>query len=129
MRSQRIVRKQGGVVLLEGLIAVTIFAFGVLAIVGMQASTTRATSDAKYRVDASFAVNQALGQIWADRANALAYDKKSEDISILPKGKRVIGVAAVSGSPTGFTVSVTVTWQQPGESTVHTHSSVTRIDG
>jgi len=69
MKSQRLLKQQGGVVLLEGLIAIVIFAFGVLAIVGMQASTMRATSDAKYRVDASFLINQTLGQMWADRNN------------------------------------------------------------
>jgi len=122
MNSQKVAKKQGGAVLLEGMIAITIFAFGVLAIIGMQATTTRAASDAKYRVDASFLVNQAIGQIWLDRANAAAYNGKSEDFPILPKGKRVIAV-------TGGNVTVTVTWQLPGEAKVHSHSSITRING
>jgi len=122
MKSQRLLKQQGGVVLLEGLIAIVIFAFGVLAIVGMQASTMRATSDAKYRVDASFLINQTLGQMWADRNNLAGYVVTNQVVSGLPSGKRTVAV-------NGRDVTVTVTWQAPGESTVHTHSSITRIDG
>jgi len=125
MKSQKIVKNQGGVVLLEGLIAVTIFAFGVLAIIGMQASTTRATSDAKYRVDASFVLNQALGIMWSDRSNLGKYAVVDEAVATLPNGKRTITVGGVDNKD----VTVKVTWQLPGESTVHTHSSITRIDG
>lgn len=132
MNSQRIAKKQGGVVLLEGLMAVTIFAFGVLAMIGMQAATTRATTDAKYRVDASYLVSQAIGDIWSHRNNAKSYDQKSEDFSILPGGKRVITVTGqkingVEQAP--WDVTVTVSWQLPGETKEHKHWSVTRING
>lgn len=126
MKATSTLRKQGGMVLLEGLIAMTIFAFGVLAIVGMQAATSRAAGDAKYRVDASFLVNQSLGLIWADRANANSYAVTNQDIASLPNGKRTI---AVTQTATDTQVTVTVTWQLPGESTVHSHSSFTRING
>ena len=36
MKSQRTLRKQGGIALVEALVAIVIFAFGVLAIVGLQ---------------------------------------------------------------------------------------------
>lgn len=132
MKSQRIAKKQGGVVMLEGLVAVAIFAFGVLAMVGMQAATKRATSDAKYRVDASLLVNQAVGLIWAQRDNAKAFDQKNEAFDILPGGKRLITVNGqlVNGKEVApWDVTVTVTWQLPGESKPHTHSSLTRING
>lgn len=122
MKSQRLLKKQDGVVLLEGLIAIVIFAFGVLAIVGMQASTMRATTDAKYRVDASFLINQTLGQMWADRNNLAGYVVTNQGVAALPNGKRTVAV-------NGRDVTVTVTWQAPGESTAHTHSSITHIDG
>jgi len=122
MKSQRISKNQDGIVLLEGLIAIVIFSFGVLAIIGMQAATVRASSDAKYRVDASFAVNQKLGQMWSDRAHLANFVQTNEQITTLPNGKRTVAVA-------GDQVTVTVTWQVPGDSTVHTHSSITRING
>ena len=50
--------------LLESLIAVLIFSMGILAIVGMQASAVKASSDAKYRSDASMVANQLIGEMW-----------------------------------------------------------------
>lgn len=126
MNSQRIAKKQGGVVLLEGLIAITIFAFGILAIVGIQASTTRAAGDAKYRIDASFLVSQKIGEIWADRDNPQAHVKTDEPFTALPNGKYSV---AISGTKPDLTVTVTVSWQAPGESRAHTHMSTTRING
>ncbi len=114
--------KQGGMVLVEGLVAIVIFAMGVLAIVGMQAATVRQATDAKYRSDASFLASQAIGMMWSDRGNLAAYAVEDEEVSALPNGKRTIAVD-------GTQVTVTVTWQMPGESTVHSHSSMTRIDG
>jgi type IV pilus assembly protein PilV len=122
MTTRRALQKQGGMVLVEGLVAIVIFALGVLAIVGMQAATVRQATDAKYRVDASFLVNQAIGMMWSDRANLADYAVEEEEVSALPNGKRTIAVD-------GTQVTVTVTWQMPGESTVHSHSSMTRIDG
>jgi type IV pilus assembly protein PilV len=122
MTTRRALQKQGGMVLVEGLVAIVIFALGVLAIVGMQAATVRQATDAKYRVDASFLVNQAIGMMWSDRANLADYAVEEEEVGALPNGKRTIAVD-------GTQVTVTVTWQMPGESTVHSHSSMTRIDG
>lgn len=115
-------KKQGGIVLLEGLIAIVIFAFGVLAVIGMQAATVRQTTDAKYRVDASFLANQSIGLMWADRDNLAGHAVENEKLDALPNGKRTIVVD-------GDEVTVTVTWQVPGDNKVHSHSSMTRIDG
>ena len=108
--------------LLEGLIAIVIFSLGVLAIVGMQASMVRASSDAKYRVDASFLANQKIGQMWGNRAALASYHNQEEDVGLLPSGKRRVSVS-------GDRVTVTVTWQMAGESKPHSHTSVTRING
>ena len=57
--------------LLEALIAILIFSMGILAIVGMQGSAIRATSDAKYRSDASMLANELIGEMWVgDRTPA-----------------------------------------------------------
>lgn len=114
--------KQRGIVLLEVMIAILIFSFGVLAIVGMQAASVRYTADAKYRVDASFLANQSIGLMWADRNNLTNYAVTNEVISSLPNGKRTIAVA-------GAQVTVTVTWQVPGESAVRSYSTITQING
>lgn len=99
--------KQQGVALLEALIAVLIFSIGILAVIGLQATSVRLTTDAKYRADASFLANQALGRVWADPGNLAAYVEANTALAGLPGGKRKVEVA-------GDRVTVTITWQPPG---------------
>jgi type IV pilus assembly protein PilV len=59
------VNKQSGVMLLEALISVLIFSLGILAIVGLQATSIKNAGDAKYRTDASLLANQLIAEMWA----------------------------------------------------------------
>lgn len=56
--------KQNGSMLLEAMIAILIFSMGILAVVGLQAASIKASTDAKYRSDASLLANELLGQMW-----------------------------------------------------------------
>jgi type IV pilus assembly protein PilV len=61
---------QSGSMLLESFIAILIFSMGILAIVGMQASAIKNSTDARYRSEASQLANELLGQMWvSDRAD------------------------------------------------------------
>jgi len=62
---------QAGAYLLEALIGILIFGLGVLGIVGLQAASTRSTSDSALRAEAVFAANQLLGEMWADSETTL----------------------------------------------------------
>lgn len=62
--------KQGGSVLLEGLIALLIFSIGIIALMGLQAAAINNSGAAKLRADASFLANQIIGHIWSDRDDA-----------------------------------------------------------
>ena len=55
---------QQGAILLEALIAVLIFSFGLLALAGLQTVMIKNTDDAKYRAEATFIAQQKLGEIW-----------------------------------------------------------------
>lgn len=114
-------KSEQGMALIEGLIAILIFSIGILSIVGLQAANLRQANDAKYRVDASFLANQALGMIWADRENLTAYAKE-EAIPGLPNGKRTVDID-------GRQITVTITWQLPGEVVPHRHVVVAIING
>lgn len=63
-------RKQQGSMLLEALISILIFSIGILAIIGLQATSIKMSSDAKYRTDASMLANQQLALMWGDMASA-----------------------------------------------------------
>jgi type IV pilus assembly protein PilV len=104
---------QHGIALLEALISILLFSMGVLALVGLQSTMIKNTSDSQYRSDASFIAQQWLGQMWADPTNlglyAVAASTPNYDISgLLPNGTRTV---VVSGSQ----VTVTINWQQPGK--------------
>jgi type IV pilus assembly protein PilV len=116
-------KAQRGAVLLEAMIAVVIFSMGILALVGLQAAMVKNTSDAKYRAEASFVAQQKLGDIWVGGTALADHEVEEEDVSVyLPSGKRTVDVAADS------VVTVTVTWQVPGED-VHTYATSARVEG
>ena len=115
--------------LLESLIAILIFSMGVLAIVGMQASAVKASSDAKYRSDASMVANQLIGQMWVgDRtpatmqtnyqgrggAGGAAYMTWLTDVQAALPGT-VANPPTVTVNTATSLVTVTVFWIAPGE--------------
>jgi len=115
-------RFQQGVALLESLIAILIFSMGILALAGLQSVMVKNTSDAKYRAEATFIAQQRLGMIWVGTSLADYIETDTDISATLPSGKRSVAV-----SPERV-VTVTVTWQVPGES-VHTYSTNARIEG
>lgn len=69
--SARYPRRQSGSVILESMIAVLVFSLGILGIVGLQAASIKASSDAKYRSEASLLANELIGRMWVgDRSQA-----------------------------------------------------------
>jgi len=120
-RSCHAPKVQTGVALLEALIAVLIFSFGILAVVGLQANAMRITTDAKIRIDASNIANQRVGEMWADPTNLAGHAVADLPISDLPDGKMTVAVA-------GDLVTVTVTWKVPGSIEDQRYVSTTRIN-
>ncbi len=120
-----------GFMLIEALVALLIFAFGVLGLVGLQASMTKAQSTAKYRADASFLAQQVLGTMWADApnlanyatANCAAY-ARCNDWSTKVANTLPGGTANITLIPEGW--QVTVNWTQPNEGT-HSYTTITTI--
>jgi len=120
-------RMQEGVMLLEALIAILIFSVGILALVALQGMAISYVSDAKYRTDASFLVNELISQMWVDRANLASYDYQSGGTpptalaswvakvnAALPQSDTNVPFVAVNAA-TG-TVNVIVYWKQPAAS-------------
>ena len=117
--------KQQGVVLLEAMIAILIFSMGVLAIVGLQASMLKNTSDSKFRTDAGYIAQQRIGQMWVDQANLASYIQTASSIPDLPSG-------TIATTQAGSQYTVTVTWQQPGAASgvaPHSVSTTASING
>lgn len=69
--------KQSGFTLIEVLVAVLIFAFGILGLVGLQGTAIRFSTDAQQRAEATFLADQLLARMLiADRATAATFAHK-----------------------------------------------------
>jgi type IV pilus assembly protein PilV len=62
----RTIKPQAGVMLIEALIGILIFSIGILALLGMQGSAMRNTTDARYRSEAAYFASQVVGQMWVN---------------------------------------------------------------
>jgi type IV pilus assembly protein PilV len=132
MNLSRFKRRPGqhGVALIEALIGILIFAFGVLGLVGLQASMTRAQTAGKFRADAANLVADLFGLIQTDhRVNMGLYHEvpagtsscsgykrcaewKAKVAKVLPSGAISVTVDPVAG-----TVKAEVRWTQGGGDT------------
>lgn len=66
-------RRQGGIALLEAMLAIVILGIGLLGTVGLQARAYSALSDAGMRAEATLAAEKLIGVISADVPNAGLY--------------------------------------------------------
>jgi type IV pilus assembly protein PilV len=66
--------REAGATLIESLVAILIFSFGLLGLIGLQAASIKNTAEAKYRADAAYLANQIIGEMWSDNpANLASY--------------------------------------------------------
>ncbi len=124
-RCQR--RAQGGVVMIEVLVAGLIFAFGVLGIVGLQAHLKRTEVTNKFRVQAMTVSNDLIGTMWGDPQNLNEFDTasgrcdghalcaswKAKVARALPSGTAVVAVVPSAAPTVGGRVQIGVAWRTP----------------
>jgi type IV pilus assembly protein PilV len=128
-------RGQRGVALIEALVGILIFAFGIIGLVGLQVAMSRAQGNAKYRADATYLTTQALGAIWVDKNNLAQYSTAGNCDSYGPckdwtdrvAATLPSGTAEITTTPATGVVSMTVTWSTAGEGT-HTHVVTSSIN-
>lgn len=135
--AKRLPGRQAGSYLLEALVAILIFAFGVLGLIGLLGNSIRVTNEARYRseaanlaggmiadmwgmtaakIDTDFASGGAKLDAWTTKAAALLPGAYAPDVAVTP------GLTSESR-----TVAVTVYWQLPGETEKHQHVMTAQI--
>lgn len=139
MSTHSTLKKQAGMFLLEGLIAILIFSLGVLAIVGMQMVAVKQVTDAKFRTDACLLANELLGTMWAsDRKTSslqtnfntggTGYTAWLANVAATLPGVAANPPTVVVG--TDGTVTVTVLWIAPTDAATaiaHKYVAVAQI--
>jgi type IV pilus assembly protein PilV len=116
-------RAAAGVVLLEALIAMLIFAFGVLGLVGLQAAMTQAQTSSKFRADAAILATDLFGLVQTDNfANLGLYSTAGcsahpRCADWLAKVEATLPEAEVSFTTSVGTgrVEIAISWQQGGQ--------------
>lgn len=120
---------QSGSMILEALISILIFSMGILAIIGLQAASVTASTDAKYRTEASLLANQLIGQMWVSNRTSTVLQNYSttQDYAnwLATVASRLPGVAAnqptltvtpnVGLNTTSSLVTITIFWKLPSE--------------
>ena len=137
----RAMKSQAGVMLIEALIGILIFSIGILALIGMQATAVRNTADARYRSEASFLATEVIGRMWIDIADLPKFDKDyagtfaprddwETKVSVTLPGVDLTGATrpTIELDTATNEVTVTVLWQQPGETTTRRLQMVNRIN-
>jgi type IV pilus assembly protein PilV len=127
-------KQQRGATIFEILVSVLILSFGILALVGLQARSLSAASDAKYRVEATNYADAIIGQMWADRANLAQYPAFATPEAAAWRTQVMNGLPGATApviTVNGTMVSVQVNWMPPGHPTGAPANNVvvqTRID-
>jgi type IV pilus assembly protein PilV len=145
-------RAQGGSFLLEALIGVLIFSFGILGIVGLQAASLRHTGESEYRAEAMYYANSLISQMWTDDPAGLKgkYDSTVGGAGYTAFSNTVTAVGGLPGagatppivlvdpakdcantndvapppSLQSHVVVVCVYWQVPGDADIHNYMTV-----
>jgi type IV pilus assembly protein PilV len=117
-------RREAGAMLIEALVVILIFSFGLLGMVALQTRATKLASSVEDANRAALLANELEGQMWARRTADVsqladvisAWKDKLSDPAYegrLPDGK---GTAVDNGNGG---LRITITWQQPGLDTLH----------
>jgi len=141
--------------MIETMIAIVIFSFAVLGLVGVQAAMIGRSIDAKFRADAAYLANQIIGQMWVDRTNIASYAHRStggDGISLCqPSGAdsaaesvtawldevgralpgaadTVQQIAVTNNAGATNTVRVTICWQRPQDGQMRNFVTTAQIN-
>jgi len=128
-RTRRTSAAQRGVALLESLIAILIFSFGILGLIGILIGSIRATNDARYRAEAANLAQALIGAMWTTRAADLDAQFgtggpqlvawQTQVASLLPAAtganSPLVDLSQPGLSTQSRSVVVTMFWQLPGE--------------
>lgn len=132
---------QQGSMILEATFGILIFSLGILALVGLQASSTKQAEAGKYRTDAALLTNQLIGQMWVGGKSVANLQAQYESATDAPLYKTWYNTVqqtlpGASANPPTVTISdsgqvtISIFWLAPSEKSgtvPHKYVVVTQI--
>jgi type IV pilus assembly protein PilV len=124
----RTLRKTHGFTLIEVLVVMALFSFGLLGLVGLQAKAVQYSVGAEDSSRAALLANEIVSTMWGARSVTLptatitAWQTRVADprVNGLPNGAGAIAV-------TSNVATVTITWRGPSEPSSASHQYVTQV--
>ena len=134
-------RRQGGVALLEALIAAVLLAIGLLGTIGLQARAYSALSDAGMRAEATIAAERLIGVMTSDGEQLAAYRLAAggtPGTRLAPwynatrqaiPGAQVEVAVVPGGASFPSSVTIAIRWQRKSGEMANTHTVRAFIQG
>ena len=117
-------RSSQGFVLIEVLVALLIFALGMLGLLGFQANAAKLTTESQFRTDAASIVDELFGEMRVADPTKIATEYSSGGTALgnweknrlveLGSNAKLDSIKVVAGPSNSFQVDVQVSWTVPG---------------
>jgi len=132
-------RQAGGFSLIEALVAIFIFSIGILALIALQVTSVRQSTNAKYRSEAALLANRVIGEMWVtDRVTAnlqTSYNTGGASYNTWNAAVQATLPASAASAPTiavaaDGQVTVNLYWKAPNEAAAdpqHQYTAIARI--
>jgi type IV pilus assembly protein PilV len=151
--SQRRHRAQQGFMLIEVLCALLIFSAGILAMVGLQATSVQQASAARFRVVAAMLANDLISRMWASDRTAATLQAsfastsstsstntgyaswyaavQSSVLPLVASQPPTVTFTTVAGGGSSAVSSslatITIYWQAPGDTSAHKYVAMAQV--
>jgi type IV pilus assembly protein PilV len=124
-RRLRLARTQHGMALIECLMAMLIFSFGLLGLLGLEARVMNFSVDSENRSRAAVFASEISSQMWLNGTvapttpeyNALLAKVNDMSQGGLPSGTVTVAAPAVPPPGTTNVTNITITWQETADAT------------
>jgi type IV pilus assembly protein PilV len=126
--SNRLKQSNSGMVLLEVLISLLLFSFGVLGLVSVQVVATQNSVNSQDRAVASILANDMVSQMWIKNSSSVASITGEVNAWKLRVHDSVLSNATGDVTDVGGLATITVTWKAPSKSGAdHVNQYVTSV--
>jgi type IV pilus assembly protein PilV len=124
-------RAQGGMALMEALVAILIFSFGILGLIGLEASAINLSADSEDRNRAALFANDVASTMWLagtvtiPAATLTTWQTNIANAAATGLSNGTLAIAAVAGTTNA--ADITITWKAPNHSNSTASQFVTRV--